>query len=139
MNRLDQMLARGRTKPRRKPRREEDPFQIAVLDFLDLALPENSFHFHIPNGEKRDKKTAAKLKKMGVKAGVPDLCILWGGKVVWIELKATKGRTSAAQQKTIPKMESAGAYVQVCRSLEEVENALFGVIPLRASAKGIRA
>ncbi len=137
MNRLDQMLAQGRRKPRQKSNREEDRLQEAVLAFLDVALPAHSFYFHIPNGEKRDKKTAAKLKKMGVKAGVPDLCILWGGKTVWIELKSSKGRTSQAQQTTIPNMERAGAYVQVCRSVEEVESALFGLFPLRATAKGI--
>lgn len=29
--------------------------------------------WHVPNGEKRDAKTAIKLKKMGVKPGVPDI------------------------------------------------------------------
>lgn len=37
--------------------------------------PELELLHHIPNGGKRDKKTAEKLKAEGVKAGVPDICL----------------------------------------------------------------
>lgn len=44
--------------------------------------------FHCPNGEKRDKITAAKLKGMGVRAGVPDLIFIFPkGVTLWVELK----------------------------------------------------
>ena len=35
--------------------------------------PELELLYHIPNGGKRDARTAANLKRQGVKAGVPDL------------------------------------------------------------------
>lgn len=31
--------------------------------------------YHVPNGGKRDAKTAAHMKALGVKPGVPDLCL----------------------------------------------------------------
>ena len=35
-------------------------------------MPELQYMYHVPNGGKRDKATAAVLKRQGVKAGVPD-------------------------------------------------------------------
>lgn len=54
--------------------------------------------FHIPNGGHRDPREASNLKVQGVLAGVPDLCIVlpFGG-VVWIEMKASDGKTSVSQ------------------------------------------
>jgi hypothetical protein len=37
--------------------------------------PRLALLFHIPNGEHRDKRTGVKLAKMGVKPGVPDMCL----------------------------------------------------------------
>lgn len=37
--------------------------------------PELKYCFHIPNGEKRHISVGVKLKKMGVKKGVPDVFI----------------------------------------------------------------
>ena len=76
--------------------------------------------FHIPNGEKRDKITAARLKKMGVKAGVPDLCIpITEGQIVWIELKTQKGRVSKKQQEVIEWLQGLGHEVYVCYGYSE--------------------
>lgn len=36
-------------------------------------MPELQYMYHVPNGGKRDKATAAVLKRQGVKAGVPDI------------------------------------------------------------------
>ena len=53
----------------------------------------------IPNGGTRNFKEAAKLKREGVQAGVPDLCILAkNGAVFWIELKTSAGRLQATQK-----------------------------------------
>lgn len=37
-------------------------------------MPELQYMYHVPNGGKRDKATAAVLKRQGVKAGVQTLC-----------------------------------------------------------------
>ena len=49
--------------------------QIAFISYLEIYYPD-IFVFHIPNGEKRHPKIGAKLKKMGVRAGVADLYIM---------------------------------------------------------------
>jgi DNA mismatch repair ATPase MutS len=61
------MLARSGT---------EDAEQSALFCWLALQrVPAMRLAFAIPNGGKRDKITAAKLKATGVKAGVPDIML----------------------------------------------------------------
>lgn len=38
-------------------------------------MPELEYMHHVPNGGKRDAATAIALKRQGVKAGVPDICL----------------------------------------------------------------
>ena len=54
-------------------------------------MPELQYMYHVPNGGKRDKATAAVLKRQGVKAGVPDIMLpaaRAGYHGLYIELKA---------------------------------------------------
>ena len=105
----------------------EVQLQISVVQFLRLAMPDNLLWFHVPNGEHRDVRTAAKLKAMGTTPGVPDLLVLLPhGRLGCIELKAAKGRVSPVQSDWMLKAQRHGAYVAVCRSLEDVESALTG-------------
>lgn len=104
-----------------------------VFDYLSWALPENAFAFHCPNGGSRDVREARNLKKLGVRAGFPDIGVLCNSAAVFFELKSEKGSLSAAQKQCIPLIERAGCPVYVCRSLNEV---IVGLkeqdIPLRA-------
>lgn len=82
---------------------------LALFDFLariEGREPDVKWAFHCPNGEKRDKATAAKLKRMGVRAGVPDILMPIvnaapiGGEFfvgLAIELKAGKNTTTEEQ------------------------------------------
>lgn len=57
----------------------ESTEQAAFFDWADWVgprLPELRFMAHWPNGEKRDKRTAARLKSMGVRRGPPDVWLL---------------------------------------------------------------
>ena len=75
----------------------EDEEQAAVFEWADLSAgrwPELRLLFHIPNGGLRNKVTAARMKMLGVKAGVPDLFLpvargKWNG--LFIEMKRRKG------------------------------------------------
>ena len=88
-----------------RTRRGRDPYEIAlhglVVDTLTRWASDGWFFTHFPGGGLRDAKTAAKLKRMGTKPGVPDLILfapdpLRG--VHFIELKRRGGRLSPAQQ-----------------------------------------
>ena len=73
----------------------EDAEQVAVVNWL---RSKGALVFHIPNGMKSGPVTGARFKRLGVLAGVPDLCfVLHGGKVVWIEMKKLKGKVSKEQ------------------------------------------
>ena len=80
----------------------EDQEQAAVAKFLDLL---GVTWCHVPNGGFRNKATAARLKIMGVKAGVPDIFIFTpppmfpNSNGVAIELKRVKGGTLSPEQK----------------------------------------
>lgn len=73
--------------------------------------------FHIPNGGRRDAITGAALKRRGVKAGVPDIClpIACGGyHGLFIELKVGNNKPSAAQREWLYWLQKHGYSVFVC-------------------------
>jgi hypothetical protein len=115
-------------------RHAEDDLQRQIIQYLTIALPPNAVVFHIPNGGLRSKTSAARLKGLGVTAGVPDLLVVWHGRALFIELKASRGVVSAAQKAMARRLIYCGAEVMCCRSLAEVEAALReATVPLKAS------
>jgi hypothetical protein len=69
--------------------------------------------FAIPNGGKRSKREAERLKLEGVSPGVPDLFIpAWR---LWVEMKSTTGRTSDEQDEWIEYLHSIDNIAHVCR------------------------
>ena len=119
-------------------KRPEEMFQRAVARYLDLALPADAVWFHPPNGGARSKAEAGIFKAMGVKAGVPDLIIVYRGRVVAIELKSEHGRLSPAQKAMHERLTRAGALVYTATRIEHVEGFLRATVPLRATT-GARA
>ena len=64
------------------------------------------------------------MTRLSVKAGAPDLLMLWRGRVCGVELKGPGGTVSEVQQQMHRKLHACGVPVAVCRSLEEVADAL---------------
>ena len=109
-------------------------FHCACAQFLDLVLPADAFWFHTPNSGRRGKAAGGRLKAMGMKAGIPDLCIIYRGRVFFVELKTLKGRLSTVQRDMHIRLEEAGATVKSeCRSIGELQAFLEPIIPLRVS------
>ena len=75
-------------------------FQKQIIAFSRRFQDPNAALFHIPNGEQRNAATGAKLKKMGVLAGAPDLCLIAQGRVRFMELKRSR------QDKLTPSQEA---------------------------------
>jgi len=69
----------------------EDQEQIAFVNWLDRRfIP----FYHVPNGGQRNLIEGAKFKRLGVRPGVPDICIPRARKGyhgLYIELKRTQG------------------------------------------------
>ena len=98
----------------------EDSLQFyAAKRFHDAC--KKTVWFAVPNGEKRDKVTAAKLKKMGVRPGVADFILLCRGLPIAIELKTTVGRQSENQKGFQAAWEAAGGVYVVARTPEEID------------------
>lgn len=103
----------------------EDTEQIHLFDWAAMQsgkYPELTLLFHIPNGGKRDAREAARFKRMGVKAGVPDLFLpVPRGKYhgLFIELKSPGGRLSDHQKEWLKLLSASGYAACVCFGFEE--------------------
>lgn len=101
--------------------------------------PELALLFHIPNGGTRNQKEAASLKRQGVKAGVPDLCLpvaRCGYHGLFIELKVGKNKQTKNQIEWQDKLNAQG-YLSVCcwgwQSAQElIENYLNETLEVRS-------
>lgn len=132
----------------------EDMLQAQCVEWFRLQYPDKII-FAIPNGEKREQKTyvtktgktktwsptATRLKKLGVLAGVPDLCIphVVGGQRLslqaidgtplsfpinqiyglYIEMKSSSGTLSGEQKKILNQLEGEGYQGAVCYTFDE--------------------
>lgn len=114
-------------------KRLEQALHLAVARHLDAALPAEAFWFHCPNGGARSKVEAGIFKALGVRAGFPDIGIVWRASLWCIELKAAKGRTTDVQLACHDRLRACGVPVVVCRSVDEVESILrLWQFPLKA-------
>jgi hypothetical protein len=98
--------------------RPEDQIQRAVLEHLRLRGPRTAFWFHVGNGGGRSPIEASILKGLGVRAGVPDLIIIYDGKTYGLELKADGNRPTKLQIEAQDAMRGAGAEVAVAVGLD---------------------
>jgi hypothetical protein len=115
----------------------EAALQRAVAVYLADVLPPDAYWTAVDAGQgKMDMVAAAIRKSRGVKAGFPDVLVIFRGMAFGVELKAPQGRTQDVQHATHAAMRQAGAQVSVCRSVADVERALMHwMIPLRWHAK----
>lgn len=114
----------GRTIP------SEHSEQVALMQWAELAQahrPLLGLLYAVPNGGQRHPATAAKLKKEGVKRGVPDLhlpvarCGLHG---LYLELKAADGRLSTEQKRWRDMLVAQGYGVAVVYGFEQARAVL---------------
>ncbi len=113
--------------------RREQALHRAAAEFLDLALPAGAEWWHTPNGGTRSRIEGAVFKAMGVRPGIPDLLILFRGKLIAVELKASSGRLTPAQKAMHLRLTLAGAVVTTCTSLDELASFIGMLVPLRAT------
>lgn len=105
--------------------RSEDTEQINVIQWAQWKggkYPELKWLHHIPNGGRRNKQEAVKLKQMGVKAGVSDLCLPYPKGAycgLYIEMKYGEGRKQQAQKEFLSDMAEAGHFTCTCYSCRE--------------------
>lgn len=99
--------------------------QEALFKWTEIQknkYPELELMYHIPNGGKRDIRTAMAMKRQGVKPGVPDIFLpvaRYEFHGLYIELKAGKGKPSEKQKEWINKLTEQNYLVVICYGWEE--------------------
>lgn len=87
---------------------------MAVVEWCDrIGVPV----FHVPNGGSRNPREAANLKRQGVMAGVPDLCIplaRGGYHGLYVEMKYGKGKATDNQVAWLKQLRKEGYAAFVC-------------------------
>lgn len=100
----------------------ENALHKSIAKLLAVAAPRHVMWWHTPNGEKRDPVTAALLKAMGTKPGVPDFLLYdtRTGYLHCIEVKSRDGYLSDAQKGWKARFDASptGRYA-VARSMED--------------------
>lgn len=121
---------------RRKKGQPEFKLQCVIADWFRHNLDPVQVRWTAgAEGEHRAKKTAKRLKRIGVQPGEPDFRLYHKGRVYFIELKAPeerdmfgvvsrKGYLSATQKEVLAWFEQNDFRVCVARSLDEVIHAL---------------
>lgn len=97
------------------------------LSFMRGKYPELDLMYHIPNGGSRNVKEAANLKRQGVRAGVPDLCLpVARGSFhgLYIELKYDKNKPTNFQQQWLKNLQQQGYAVKVCYGWEDASKVI---------------
>ena len=80
----------------RKIKFDESVLQMSICDYLSRH---GIFFFSVPNerSSSQDVQKIMRLKKMGMVAGIPDLCILHKKTVYFLEVKSAKGKLTEKQ------------------------------------------
>lgn len=111
--------------PRKKPVQRERSEQIALFTWAGVMrsrYPELEAMYAIPNGGKRHYLEAQNLKRSGVKAGIPDICLpvaRHGYFALYLEMKSEKGTLTESQGVMIERLQECGNKIVICRNCEE--------------------
>jgi predicted RecB family endonuclease len=109
--------------PRRRDGNAEARIQSAIVDWVRAVAPD-LVCFHCPNGGLRDKAEAARLKWIGVLAGIPDLVVLGRDGQTWlVEVKTDDGALSTDQRAMRDRLTTMRVPYVVARSIDEVRRA----------------
>lgn len=93
-------------------------------DFAQYQYPELKLLYHVPNEGKRSKATGARLKQLGLKSGVPDVCLptAHGGYIgLYIEMKVKPNKPTENQKEWLRDLRGAGHFTAVCYNFEEAK------------------
>ena len=101
----------------------ESQIQRAIVQYLSILEGQGKlFFFAVPNqGGKGLAKRGAMLKGLGLRAGVPDLCVcLPHGQIQFVEVKTDSGHVSVDQAKTFAALTLLGFRPDIVRSLDDM-------------------
>nr|WP_249649897.1 VRR-NUC domain-containing protein [Pectobacterium carotovorum] len=95
------------------------------------VLRSGDYLLHIPNEGKCGPKAARHAKRLGIRAGVPDLFLALprGGYAgLLIEMKTKCGKLSAQQEVWLKRLEDAGYRIVCCFGVEQATKCICGYL-----------
>jgi len=111
----------------------EDDLQTDLFRWAEYH-PKLEFMYAVPNGGKRNKREAVRLKKQGVKSGVYDICLpiaRHGYHGLYLELKIGKNNLTDNQKRFKRYVEANGYRTETAYNLEEAINIICGYSQLK--------
>ena len=116
---------KAKSSPLNIPKGRESDLHLTVAELLDWILLPPAFYSTFPAGWGKLKgATADRLKKSGLKAGMPDILVFYRCRAMGIELKVSGAQPSSVQRTTFAQLQAAGVPIYVCRSISDVIEAL---------------
>lgn len=113
----------------------EGQLHKAVAGLLNKSLRPPAWWTTFPAGGGGADR-GRELKEKGMKPGVPDILIVYCGRLYGIELKTEKGVTSESQDECHDELRKCGVDVIVCRSKSDVISALtYWGIPMSTKSR----
>lgn len=114
------MAAITRELPKRRAR-PEDAVQAAVVEHLRFRHSPGVVWHSTPNERKANEREGARLKRMGLRPGAPDLVVILPphGRYAGLELKSAQGRQSPNQKGFEAEAVDAGALYAVAHGVDE--------------------
>ena len=106
---------------RKPPPAKEFAVHCALADLLRINLAPGWLFFHPANGELRDKATAGRLQRMGVKPGVSDFILISppSARLHALELKRRGEKPSEAQYAFLFAVTAAGGRSAWCDKFDD--------------------
>lgn len=114
----------------------EDIEQQMVFEWaatMERRYPCLRLMYHVPNEGKRSKAVGAKMKRIGLKKGVPDICLpvaRGGFHGCYVEMKAVGGSATKEQCEYLDALCSEGYFVALCVGHEAAQKTILGYIEL---------
>ena len=112
---------------RKRSEATEQEALITWCRIFESRYQELEMIYHVPNGGSRNRIEAANLKRQGVKAGVPDLCLPVpknGYHGLYIEMKFGKNKTTKDQEEWLKRLSQYGYKTAVCYGAEEAREVI---------------
>lgn len=112
----------NRQQNRKRSEATEQERLISWAGWQHNKYPELKLLYHVPNGGSRNTLEAANLKRQGVKAGVPDLCLpvaRQGHHGLYIEMKWGKNKVTENQSQWLEELRQQGYKAVVCYGADE--------------------
>ena len=97
----------------------ETAIQTAAFTWFHNTYPQyRGLLFSVPNGGRRNKREAARLKYEGLTPGVPDMLFMWNGRVHGFEFKTEQGVWSDEQRNIAAVWYKQRIHITTIRSVE---------------------